>query len=99
MNMNWLDEIREDEARKFPQYNPESRKWIVFVVQDTELCVIRANNRHGFISCGWDDINEKIIICTWRDDCSGRHTIRNRQRVILMKAAQVMADSLNKEEK
>lgn len=61
-----LDLSREKEARSFPRYNANSNEWTWLVkgtrLSGCEISIIRKNNRHGFISWGWDDPTSKIVI-------------------------------------
>lgn len=65
--MERLRSLDEKEARSFPRYNPNSTEW-TWLVKGTrlsgevEISIIRKNNRHGFISYGWPDPDNKIVI-------------------------------------
>lgn len=52
----------ERDDPKDPLYNKNSKKWVATVVQKIEIVVIRQNNKHGFISLGWDHHDEKIVV-------------------------------------
>lgn len=61
-----IDKRQEKEARSYPRYNANSTEWTWFVkgtrLSECEISIIRRNNRHGFISYGWPDPNNKIVI-------------------------------------
>ena len=47
-------------------------KWTPYIVQGIEVCVIRADNQHGFESLGWSSPNEKIILFETIDESDSR---------------------------
>ena len=94
-----VDSHREKQARQNPLYNPFSNKWVVNIVEDREVSVIRQNNRHGFISWGWESEKEKISIGVLPERREFSTNLINLLREELLKAGKKVATNLNKKEK
>lgn len=62
LDLSEISGLRKKEAQQNPLFDPKSKKWVASVIQDFEICVIRQDFQHGFISLGWGDFDRKIIL-------------------------------------